>query len=274
MSDHGASRVHTHFDLADWFRSRGVPTLSHPRVWQRKPRAAVMVAGNGSAMVYARPGEVRDERWPMERLRDPATFGSQGDLISALLREPSVAFLAAESEEGGIWVESKEGSARIEERLQEIAYVPLTGDPLKLGGTRNALAREWLECSWNAPYPDPAFHLLDQFRTRRAGDLLVLAREGYDFRSRFEVPEHRYGHGSMVRAHMQTPVLANQPIPQIPLRTVDLFPAMLDWLGVAVPEGIDGEAVWRPGERRRRLRKAAREASFPDPNIRVRSSVG
>jgi hypothetical protein len=28
---------------------------------------------------------------------------------------------------------------------------------------------------------------------------------------------------------------------------VDLFPSMLDWLGVAVPENIDGQAVWLPG---------------------------
>ena len=45
-SDHGSSPVHTHLDLADWFRAYGVPTLAHPVVWERQPRAAVMVAGN------------------------------------------------------------------------------------------------------------------------------------------------------------------------------------------------------------------------------------
>ena len=274
VSDHGASAVHTHLDLGDWFRSHGVPTLAHPIVWQRRPRAAVMVAGNGSAMVYARPGEPRDDRWPIERLREPAAFGTHGDLISALLLEPSVAFVAAESELGGIWIEDRKGSARVERHGREIAYLPLTGDPLRVGGRKTSTAREWLETSWNGPYPDAVFHLLDQFRSRRSGDLLVFAREGYDFRARFEVPEHRYGHGSLIRTHMQTPVLSSQPLPEAPLRTVDLFPSMLDWLGIAAPEGIDGEAVWLPGEHRRRLRKAAREASFPDPNIRVRSSVG
>src|SRR5215210_3311867 len=86
VSDHGASAVHTHLDLADWFRARGVPTLAHPIVWEKNPRAAVMVAGNGSAMVYARPGQPRSERWPIERLRSPETFGSRGDLIDALVR--------------------------------------------------------------------------------------------------------------------------------------------------------------------------------------------
>ncbi len=273
VSDHGASRVHTHLDLADWFRAHGVPTLSHPIVWQRRPRAAVMVAGNGSAMVYAQPDHPRSERWPMERLRTKAAFGSQGDLIGALVREPSVAFVAAESESGGIWLESEAGSARLSSQRGSVSYQPISGDPLLLGGPCSASPREWLEATWDSPFPDAAFHLQDQFRSRRTGDLLVIAREGYDFRARFEVPEHRAGHGSLIRAHMQTPVWSSQPMPSGPVRTVDLFPAMLDWLGVPVPEGIDGESVWLPGERRR-LRKAAREASFPDPNPRVRSSVG
>ena len=273
VSDHGASSVHTHLDLADWFRAQGVPTLSHPIVWERRPRAAVMVAGNGSAMVYASPGQPRADRWPMERLRSQAAFGSRGDLIAALVREPSVAFVAAESASGGIWLESENGSARVLSRGGDVAYQPISGDPLLLEGPWSASPREWLEATWDSPFPDAPFHLMDQFRTQRSGDLLVIAREGYDFRARFEVPEHRAGHGSLIRAHMQTPVWSSQPIPSAPVRTVDLFPAMLDWLSVPVPEGIDGEPVWLPGERRR-LRKPAREASFPDPNPRVRSSVG
>jgi hypothetical protein len=104
---------------------------------------------------------------------------------------------------------------------------------------------------------------MDQFRTRRSGDILVVAREGYDFRGRFEVPEHRAGHGSMIRVHMQTPVWSSQPIPNLPLRTVDLFPAMLNWLGVAAPQGIDGESVWRPG-RTNQLRKCAPEVALTE----------
>jgi hypothetical protein len=45
---------------------------------------------------------------------------------------------------------------------------------------------------------------------------------------------------------MQTPVWSSEPIPAEPIRTVDLFPAMLDWLGEPVPSGLDAEAVWRP----------------------------
>jgi hypothetical protein len=261
VSDHGASPVHTHLDLADWFRARGVPTLAHPRVWERRPRAAVMVAGNGSAMVYARPGEPRTDRWPIECLRRRETFDGHADLVEVLMREPAVAFMAAVSENGDIWVGNRNGEAHLRARGGGIVYEMRTGDPLQIGGSWKGSSREWLGHTRNGAYPDAAFHLLDQFRTRRSGDLLVIANEGYDFRGRFELPEHRAGHGSMIRVHMQTPVWSSQPTPDIPLRTVDLFPAMLNWLGVEVPEGIDGESVWLP-ECSSRSRKLSRDDGF------------
>lgn len=272
VSDHGSSKVHAHLDLADWFRARGIPTLSHPIIWARKPRAAVMVAGNGSAMVYAQPGAARKQRWPVERLRKPDAFGGRGDCIAELLREPAVALLAAESQLGGIWVGSGKGEARICARGEEVVYEPFSGDPLELGGYWTGSFRESLEATWNGPFPDAAFQLVDQFRSRRAGDLLVIAREGYDFRGRFEVPEHKAGHGSLIRAHMQTPVWSNQPTPEAPLRTVDLFPAMLGWLGVAVPQGIDGEPVWAPGTGQASP-DDRQEVTFPESPSRIRSSV-
>ena len=261
VSDHGAASVHTHLDLADWFRAQGVPTLSHPVLWERAPRAAVMVAGNGSAMVYARPGEPRAARWPIERLRRPDAFGTDGDLVAALLREPAVGLVAAETADGGVWVSDARGAARLRitgggDALRAMAYEPLTGDPLGCGSARRGPARDWLEASWDADYPDAVYQLLDQFRAGRTGDLVVVAREGFDFRRRFEVPEHRAGHGSLVRSHMQTPVWSSEPLPAEPIRTVDLFPAMLNWLGVPVPAGIDGEAIWRPRERERGWSKA------------------
>ena len=247
VSDHGSAVVQAHLDLPDWFRAQGVPTLSHPVLWERDPRAAVMVAGNGSAMVYARPGVPRADRWPVERLRRPEAFGVSDDLVEALLREPAVGLVAAESAAGGVWVGDSEGAALVSRTTRGIAYEPLTGDPLEIGGARTGSQRDWLEATWDAAYPDAAYHLLDQFRANRAGDLLVVAREGYDFRKRFEVPEHKAGHGSLIRSHMQTPVWSSEPIPAEPIRTVDLFPAMLDWLGEPVPSGLDAEAVWRPG---------------------------
>jgi hypothetical protein len=245
VSDHGASVVREHLDLADWFRARGVRTMAHPLVWARDPSAAVMVAGNGSAMVYARPGEPRGARWPLERLRQPECFGAGEDLVARLLAEPGVALVAAEAREGEVLAADGKGEAAIERRNGTIRYTPRTGDPLGVGGAFAGTHREWLARSWSDPFPDAAYQLLDQFRAGRTGDLVVVANEGYDFRGRFEIPEHRSGHGSLIRAHMHTPLWSNRPLGTVPLRTIDLFPTMLDWLGVTPPSAIDGELVWR-----------------------------
>lgn len=246
VSDHGASVVQTHLDLADWFRDHGVPTLSHPIIWSRQPRAAVMIAGNASAGVYARPGIRRQERWPLQRLRLPDAFGTTHDLIAALTREPAVAFVAGEDEKSGLRLACAEGEATLRESGERITYTPLTGDPLRLGKVVAGTSEGWLEATFDAAFPDAAVHLFDQFRSHRAGDLVVIANEGFDFRRRFEIPEHKSGHGSLIRAHMLTPVWSNRPVPQAALRTIDLFPAMLDWLRIPAPNGIDGRPVWLP----------------------------
>jgi hypothetical protein len=244
VSDHGASVVHQHLDLASWFRKQGVRTMSHPVVWERDPGAAVMVAGNGSALVYAEPDVPRLRRWPMERLRRPETFGVGFDLIDRLLAEPAVALVAAEAGEDAVTVADSTGEASITRMNGAIHYRQTSGDPLRVGRDFSATHREWLAHSWNAALPDAAFQLLDQFRASRTGDLIVVGNEGYDFRERFEVPEHRSGHGSLIRAHMHTPLWSNRRLGAVPLRTSDLFPTMLDWLGVPLPPGIDGELVW------------------------------
>ena len=245
VSDHGASVVHRHLDLAEWFRRQGVRTMSHPVVWERHPAAAVMVAGNGSAMVYAHPDLPRPERWSMAQLRRPGAFETGFDLVERLVAEPAVAMVAAESGDGGVTVADRRGEATIVRRDGVIRYQPGSGDPLNLGEPFEASHREWLTRTWNAAMPDAAYQLLDQFRASRTGDLVVIGREGYDFRERFEIPEHKSGHGSLIRAHMHTPLWSNRPTPDTRLRTIDLYPTMLEWLGVALPGNLDGELVWR-----------------------------
>ncbi len=166
--------------------------------------------------------------------------------------------------------EARAASARLSQSTAGVTYQPIDGDPLDVGGPRTATMRAWLEATWDAQFPDAVFHLMDQFRAGRTGDLVVVAREGYDFRQRFEIPEHKAGHGSLIRAHMQTPIWASEALPGIALRTVDLFPAMLDWLEVDVPDARDGEPVWLP---RSRLRKPHGPASIPVAQHRIPSSV-
>lgn len=239
VSDHGASVVREHLDLAVWLRERGVPTLAHPELWRRDPRAAVMVAGNSSAMIYARPGVPRADRWSLARLREAATFqGHEPDLVAALVRERAVAFVAAQDPDGAVRIADHRGESVIHQDGETIHYRPVSSAPL--GGAFSGSRQEWLAHSFDSRYPDAAVQLLDQFRAPRTGDLVVVARDGYDFRDRWELPEHKAGHGSLHRAHMQIPVWSSQPLRTSRLRSVDVFPAMLQWLGQAIPDGIDG----------------------------------
>ena len=178
----------------------------------------------------------------MEQLRRPEAFGTDHDVVAALVREPAVAFVAGEDSEGNVRVASSVGEAIITRDQDSIRYTLLSGDPLELGASFAGDREAWLARTFDAPFPDAAVHLLDQFSSPRAGDLVLAAREGYDFRDRFEIPEHKSGHGSLIRAHMHTPLWTNRPLPDVPMRTADVFPALLDWLDVPVPEGIDGRA--------------------------------
>ena len=253
VSDHGAARVHTHLDLADWFRHRGVRTLSHPALWAHDPQVAVAVSGNGHAMLYTEPGVPRRTRRSVAELRHLRVFGTRTDLIAELAAEPGIAFLVGESGRGTLEVIGAGGTAEVASVGPEVVYQPLTGDPLLLGGPRSATVAEWVAAAQNDVYPNAAAQLLDQFRAPRTGDLVIAAREGWDLRERWEVPEHRAGHGSLVRSHMLVPLWASAPVPAGLIRSVDVFPAILDWLGEPIPQGLCGQPVWLPGTQHRRV---------------------
>ena len=44
---------------------------------------------------------------------------------------------------------------------------------------------------------------------------------------------------------MHTPLWSNRRLGDVPLRTMDLFPTMLHWLGLPLPDNLDGELVWK-----------------------------
>lgn len=233
-ADHGAGVMREHCDVALALEAWGVPTLRHPwHVWRRSARAAVMVSGNASAQVYFEPRSRRVEPRVLADMPE--------DLLARLVQLPAVGLAACRDGRGGVMVFGGGHRARLAEDGVAIRYEPLVGDPLGLGPTPASFAdRELLRCTHATPFPDSARQLLQLFGSKRAGDLALSARPGSDFRGPWEVPEHKSGHGSLVAAHMQVPIAASIPLPNVPLRTVDLMPAVLECLGVPIPPGIDG----------------------------------
>lgn len=235
VSDHGATAMVAHLDLADWFRHRGVRTLAHPILWTPNPQVAVMVAGNAQAALYAKPNQPRAERLTLSALRASGALGFAGDAVAALTAEPAVALIAGEESGGGVRVASRVGEATLKSVGGAIHYHRESGDPLQVGADAIHDHREWLARTIDGPFPDAPVALLDQFLSPRTGDLVLAAAEGWDFRKTWEYPEHKSGHGSLIAAHMLTPAWSNRPLPATALRTADLFPVLCDWLGVATP---------------------------------------
>ena len=238
VSDHGLSRMDRHTDVALELEAMGLPTLRHPVVWRRDPVAAVMVSGNASCQVYLRPGVTRPARHDVAEIEACAVPGIPGDLIDRLVALPGVALVVG-TDHDGVTVAGREGRATLRGEGDTIAYLPDVADVLGLGDAATRADREWLAHTLDAPYPDAPTQLTQLFRSGRTGDLVVIAEPGADLRSDWEVPEHRSGHGSLIADHMRCLAAANVPL-QGPVRTVDVFPLILDWLGLEIPAGIDG----------------------------------
>jgi hypothetical protein len=200
------------------------------------------VSGNGSAQVYLRPGLRRRRRLLLGEIEAGDVSDVPRSLVSYLASLPGIALVAGAGPAAGtIDLVSASGRAHLARSNGYIRYRPDTADVLRLGGAAERTDRDWLAATVDTAFPDGPTQLLQVFRSARAGDLVVVADRGTDLRSDWEIPEHRSGHGSLIAEHMRCLVVANRPFaPESVTRTVDLFPAVLDHLGIAIPDAIDG----------------------------------
>lgn len=232
-SDHGASAIRRHEDVAHWLENHGVRTVRHPmHVWRRDARAATMVSGNASVQIYLDPRSGRPE--PRTESEFPP------DLLPMLSELRSVRLAAFRDDAGRVTVIRRGERAHLTEREGAVTYTPTAGDPLELGGPVEAGDRELLARSRRTGLPDAPRQLLQVFASPRSGDIILAAAPGSDFRGPWEIPEHRSGHGSLTADHMLVPIAATIPLPSASMRTVDLMPTMLEMLGVPIPAGLDG----------------------------------
>ncbi len=103
--------------------------------------------------------------------------------------------------------------------------------------------RESLRLTESTDYPDGLAQVLQIFRSPRAGDVILSAAKSSDLRLRYEIHEHKSSHGSLHREHMKIPFVSNVRLPDGPVRSVDVFPTVLELLGRDVPDGIDGKSL-------------------------------
>jgi len=254
VSDHGMTAMREHSDTATLLEESGVRTLRHPvHVWRRGARAATMVSGNACVQLYFDPRSGRER--PLTEPEIPAA------ILERLLALPAVQLAACRGggggDAGGVVVRTHKARARLTETLGLIRYQPETGDPLGLGGYVELDDRDLLARTRETAVPDAPRQLLQLFQTVRAGDLVLAAAPGADFRGPWEIPEHRAGHGSLIAEHMEVPIAASVALPQAAIRTVDLMPTILECLDVTAPSGVVLDGV-----------PLSKIAAVPEPLVR------
>ena len=231
VSDHGMTQMREHHDVAELLEQKGLRTLRHPvHVWRREARAATMVSGNASVQLYFEPRSGRES--PIEESNIPQS------ILDDLVAMPSVRLAAYRADEEGIVIRTRNGRALLTDAVGSVRYQPEDGDPLGLGGYVERDDRELLALTRETDVPDAPRQLLQLFQTPRSGDVVLAAGPGFDFRGPWEIPEHRAGHGSLIAEHMEVPIATNVALPDLPIRTVDLMPTMLECLDVALPSGV------------------------------------
>jgi hypothetical protein len=233
-SYHGQSATHTHIDVAQMLDDTGFPCLYYPRLWRQDAHCAEMVSGNGMTQIYFRNGKGWDEPLPWEEI-------SARGAPEALLSAEGIDFVAGQRSDGSTVVKTAAGEATIRWQDGLCSYDYKGVDPLGCGAFEGWTAEQVLACTIDGPRPDAPLQIPQLFRAERSGDVFVSAKEGYDLRGRWELPEHHSTHGALIQPQMQVPVIISHPVAATQLRTVDVFPTVLKLMG-REPEmdGIDG----------------------------------
>jgi hypothetical protein len=264
-ADHGLTDTDTHLDLRALVEERAGPTVAFPLVAKPNPEAVVCESGNAMANVYLRG----PDGWPslpdVERCRELARelLELEGiDSVAIRGEHEHTAQLLTRNEPSNTVLQGPEpGSARGNDPSNRVLLGEVGWDERGLWQRGPAFATEFagldsstaLARSHGERNPDAAFALVSLFASERAGDLLVSASLGYDLRTRREWPEHHASHGALHADHTVVPLLSSAPLPDRPLRTLDLFGHVLELAGVPLEEYPQSDAhllargEWTPG---------------------------
>ncbi len=242
VSDHGHQSVQFHDDLHGWLESRALRVLAHPHLYTRNADVALMVGGNAMAHLYLEPSVRTRTWWSTHTARWESTH-------DALVTRDAIDLAAVAMSADAIRVtHGTRGAATIRRSAHDGCDVRWTydahdGDPLLLGGSHRNLsdADAWVVCA-TSPYPDALVQLQSLCSAPRSGDIVLSAADGWDLRSRFEPVHHVSTHGALLRDQMLVPLLVDAHVARAPQRTSDVMPSVLDALGLAIPDGLDGRS--------------------------------
>jgi hypothetical protein len=233
---------------------------------------SIIVANNGrNASLYVRHNPLgrwvppeRAGSWaqppPWEELRRYQTPTGAVDLVEGLRQTRGIGFVIGRPKEDEIAIFTAAGESRIRRKgvghKALFAYEALEGeDPLGYRETPGALAlmdggfhssRDWLGATCSASLPDIAAQLPSLFDSLYAGDLFIVAADGWDFEK-----VNVSGHGGFLKDEMLVPLVIAGPRIRKgtfgPVRIVDVAPTILDYLGRGdriAGANMDGVSFW------------------------------
>jgi hypothetical protein len=175
----------------------------------------------------------------------PELDGKWAPLADALLRRDSVDIMVRAMSHAACAVEGPaRGRATLRVEGERFSYLPETGDPLGVGEIQGATADEAYDRCASSDYPDGVVQIARLNAAARSGEIFLSAARNWDFRASYEPIPHLSSHGALHREHMLVPLLVSRPAARSPRRTVDVMPSALHALGVAVPQGLDGETFF------------------------------
>ena len=177
------------------------------------------------------------------------------NLVEELLSQEAIKLLLIQEKWGQYLVFSSSGRSVIKRDFIGYRYSVVQGeDPLGYADVPDTDALmadgkfhsgyEWLKASWASAYPDAIVMICQLFDSPRCGDIVVLAKPGWDLMAE----GHIGSHGSLEREEMMVPaVLAGPGIIKKKLkyaRTIDIFPTYLRFFGInSAPMKIDGRTL-------------------------------
>lgn len=242
LTDHGLVDVHANVDLRNSLGRAGIrvdreeatrvvdDTLDDDLA-ERLAGADLVLLVNGNSLnyLYARNPEAPPDagdfsvRVPREALRAfPGPRGKAVDLLATVLATPGVDMVLARDRGGDVFVHSRDGEARITKTEGGFGYEPLGADPLGyVQDPRTAALIDghphpgdtWLAASARTSFPDALVRVHALLSQPGCGDMVVLAKAGYDLAADYErfVSNYRGGHGGLRAEELRVPYLLAGP---------------------------------------------------------------
>ncbi len=163
--------------------------------------------------------------------------------FKALLDREEIDLILTRDENNSVIITKKGAIGRITQNGKKFKYEFEGNDPINLGIEGSFDYKSSFEATKKSEYPDFLLQATQIFESDRTGDIIVIAKDNCDFRESYfqvkrlwhsyEWPQHRGGgHGGISKSQFRTPIAINYDIDKNYLRSLDLFPTILQLLGI------------------------------------------